>query len=448
MTLEKDTGRDLKKLGLLAGLAFIVLAGGFLLLSWLNQPAPAPSRISLDKTAGGGRTRTAESPQYRALLDKYNADNAQQTAASGGTYIASVHTDTEPLPRTQTPPPAHVPPKPAPRTGRAQPSGLSETRQKAVDTLLKSLSTQWDAPHGQLAGTPDGQISGGADNSGNGNAGAAVQTVSAFSGWTDSLTPQAPAGMTQTAAVLTATADRELIAAGTRAAAVIDNLVDSDNRRSRVTAHIPAGKYAGAVFLSHDVQLAGDGVSIHFTEMSWRGTNYAVDVWAEQQDTLAGNVASEVDHHYVSRIIVPAIAHGIGNAGRLYEDANTEILSTQYGEVTANVDSPDAEAVTGTILGGMADKAGQVIERDAANVPATQVKVWRNEPVSLLFMKPVRESDSAEASLKAARTPVQTQIPPTGRTRQQPAVTSPQPATYRSSRFPRRSDNNYGNYGY
>lgn len=440
MTLEKDTGRDLKKLGLLAGLAFIVLAGGFLLLSWLNQPAPAPSRISLDKTAGGGRTRTAESPQYRALLDKYNADNAQQTAANGGTHIASVHTDTEPLPRTQTPPPSHVPPKPEPRTGRAQQSGLSETRQKAVDTLLKSLSTQWDAPHGQLAGPPDGQMSAGAATVA-GNSGAAVQTVSAFQGWTDSLTPPAPAGMAQAATVMTATADRELIAAGTRAAAVIDNLVNSDNRRSRVTAHIPAGKYAGAIFLSHDVQLAGDGVSIHFTEMSWRGTNYAVDVWAEQQDTLAGNVASEVDHHYVSRIIVPAIAHGIGNAGRLYEDANTEILSTQYGEVTANVDSPDAEAVTGTILGGMADKAGQVIERDAANVPATQVKIWRNEPVSLLFMKPVRESDSAQASLKAARTPVQTQTQPAGRIQQQPA-------TYRSSRFPRRSDNNYGNYGY
>ena len=54
---------------------------------------------------------------------------------------------------------------------------------------------------------------------------------------------------------------------------------------------------------------------------------------------------------------------------------------------------PNGEAVAGTILGGAAQQAGQVIANDAQKLPVKQVIVDRGQPVALLFMSAVTEND-------------------------------------------------------
>ena len=440
MAFEKDAGRDVRKMGLLAGLAVLAVTLVFLLFSWLNKPAATASKISLDKAAGGTGQRQQESPAYYALLNKYNDDNARHAAQEGDSYIASVHTDVAPVTVARpvvTPAPPPVATSPPPQQVRIIQTGLDPDRKKAVDALLKQLAVQWQPAGGGLAGVP------GATQSSTQPAGAGQPaTQSVFAGWTTSLSSSASRNAGNASGGMAQVSDRTLVVAGTRVAAAVDNKVDSDDRRSHVTAHVPAGPFAGATFLSQDVQLAGDGVSIHFTQMAWHGTFYKVDVWAEQQDTLAGNVASSVNHRYFSRIILPAIAHGIGQVGELYEDANTQILSTQYGSVTANVGAPDGSAVAGTIAGGMADKAGQVLEQDAAKLPVEQVIVDRNEPVTLLFMSPLKESDNMQKA--TGRTSAAQPAPGTPSGTTTPTTPSATPATQADWRrgFPRRADMN------
>lgn len=405
MAMEKDAGRDVKKTGLLLGVGFIVLAGGYLFISWLNRPAESVSRISLDKVTSGSGKAAPESPEYRSLLTQYNADKARQAAESDGSFIASMHTSPAPVNAPPAPPPA--PADTAPRTTTVQRpvmTGLDPDRKKAVDKLLGKLADQWQPAQGRLASAMGGESASGTPQNGQAGSPVSGSQSSAFSGWTQSVIPAV--SRTETAGQ-PAAFNRTLIAAGTRTPAVIDTAVDSDNTRSQVTAHVPAGPYAGALFIAHDVQLAGDGVAIHFTEMTWHDICYAVDVWAEQDDTLQASVASDVNHRYFSRIILPAFAHGIGQVGQLYEDANTQILSTDYGEVTANVDMPDGEAVAGTIVGGMADKAGQVLESDAQKLPVTQVTVTRGQTVALLFTKSVKDSDNLDKTTAVA-TPAST----------------------------------------
>ncbi|MGQ3665394.1 conjugal transfer protein TraO [Citrobacter braakii] len=438
MALENDAGKDVKKIGLLVAAGLVVLFGIYLVISWLNRPAPAPTRISIDAAATGSGKKSQESTEYREILDKYNDTGATKATQSGDSFIASVHTsDVSVSPPAPSPTPA-APPQPKTQQVRQRipVPQLDPEKKKAIDNLLKELNEQWQPATGQVS-VAMGTENGGQSNQGN-----------AYAAWTSSITPQATSATYSTSTVgSSALPDMEIIAAGTRVSAVIDNLVDSDNTRSNVTAHVPAGQYAGALFLSHDVQLQGDGVSIHFTEMSWNGVCYRVDVWAERQDTLAGNVASHVNNRYWSRVILPALAHGVGQVGQLYEDANTQILTTQYGEVTANVDSPDSQAVTGTIVGGMADKAGQVLENDAQKLPVKQVTVDRNEPVSLLFMKPVKQSDDeSRQSTRTAQatpsvTPQYSQSPAIAQPQQAVAATPPQSTTQRG--YPRRSDSNY-----
>ncbi|EKL3606540.1 DotG/IcmE/VirB10 family protein, partial [Salmonella enterica] len=98
-------------------------------------------------------------------------------------------------------------------------------------------------------------------------------------------------------------------------------------------------------------------------------------------------------HRYFTRIILPAIAGGIGKVGQLYEDSNTQILSTDGGTLTGRTGSPDGKAVAGVIAGGIGQQTAQVMTQDASRMPVTQVNVDRGQVVSILFMKPVTDKD-------------------------------------------------------
>lgn len=411
MTAEKDARRDVKKTGLIIiGGGFAAIAAIFLLVSWLNAPPPAASRISVDKTAGGTGKATAESPQYRSLLRENNAEGAKQAMANNTSFIASAGSGTvrqvppisqeaplqQPVPRaeTQLPPPQHIPTQ-----------SLDPDRKKALEALLKELVAQRDAPVGQLASVT-GQAPGQATQT-SGALGAVA--ASPFSEWTDSLSPQTQTGNVKGSSG-TAT-DRIVIPIGSRPGGVIDTAIDSDNTGSQVLARIPAGPYAGATLTANGVQLAGDGVSIHFTNMDWNNNTWRIDAWAAMPDTLQSSVASSVNNRYTTRILLPALAHGLGLGGQLYASANTQILSNGFNNIEGRVGMPDGKAVAGTILGGAAQQAGQVMGQDAQKLPVKQVLVDRGQSIAVLFMTAVKESDKVI------------------KTRDEPAAVSLQPAS-------------------
>lgn len=389
MSAEKDVSRDVKKTGIIiATVIFSLIAGGFLLVSWISTPPPPASRINVDKAAGGSGKVAPESPQYREILRENNAAGAKQAQAANTSFIASVGSGTarqvppisqEPLPARQTPPPSGY-------SQQSQPaqSGIDPDRKKALEAMLKELVIQRAAPAGQVAsitGLTGGQVGGNPGET----------PVSVYAGWTDSLAPAvtqvslsgSPAGNT----------DSVVIPAGSRPGGVIDTAVDSDNTSSQVLAHIPAGPYAGATLMANGVQLAGDGVNIHFTKMTWNKDTWRIDVWAAMPDTLQSSVASSVNNRYGTRILLPALAHGLGLGGQLYASANTQILSNGYNTLEGRVGMPNGTAVAGTVLGGAAQQAGQVIASDAQKLPVKQVLVDRGQSVALLFMTAVKESD-------------------------------------------------------
>lgn len=381
VSAEKDVSRDVKKTGfIIAGLVFVLLAGGFLLISWMSAPPPSTSRISVDKVAGGTGRNAPESPRYQEILREHNSEGARQADAANTSFIASVSSgNSRQVPPIATPPP---PPVPAPENRPAQQSipvtqEIAPDRKKAIETLLKELVTQRAAPAGQVAdvrGRQPGAASGGL-----------------YAGWTDSLTPKpSPAHLT---GETTRNTQHVVIPAGTRIGGVIDTAIDSDNTASQVLANIPAGPYAGAVLMASGVQLAGDGVSIHFTRMSWKQDTWRIDAWAAMPDTLQSSVASRVNNRYGTRILLPALAHGLGLGGQLYASANTQILSNGYNTLEGRVGMPNGTAIAGTVLGGAAQQAGQVISSDAQKLPVKQALVDRGQAVALIFMSAVKASD-------------------------------------------------------
>lgn len=410
MAAEKDARRDVKKTGLIIVIGgFAAVAFLFILVSWLNAPPEAVTHISVDKTAGGTGKATAESPQYQTLLRENNAEGAKQAMANNTSFIASAGSGTvrQVPPISQEAPPTPPPPRaenPLPPPQHVPAQMLDPDRKKALEALLKELVAQRGAPVGQLASVT-GQAPGQTQTAGVPGAAAA----SPFSGWTDSLSPASQIGSISGSGGTAA--DRIIIPVGSRPGGLIETAIDSDNTSSQVLARIPAGPYAGATLTANGVQLAGDGVTIHFTNMDWNNNTWRIDAWAAMPDTLQSSVASSVNNRYTTRILLPALAHGLGLGGQLYASANTQILSNGYNTLEGRVGMPDGKAVAGTILGGAAQQAGQVISQDAQKLPVKQVLVDRGQSIAVLFMSAVKESDKVI------------------KTRDEPAAVSMQPAS-------------------
>lgn len=385
MSDQQNTGGGNIRLmmGLILGGIVVVAGGGYALYSYFAAPPPEPSRVNLTRVGGSTQVSAQEQAAYRELLRENNARGAQTAAASNGSFIASIPLQQDVVTPEETPKAAPaVAPRELPRpqgNGRTQEQekALSEARQKSLTVLLAKIQAEprTDLPAAQLLGGKDGGWAAWRDS----QPGSYVQQAAARS--------RQLAANTPTASVV--------VAPYWRGPGEIYTGVNSDNGTTPVLGRITMGQYAGAVLKAPEgAKLSGDGVIIHFTTMALNGQNYKVDAYALQDDTLVANIATDVDHHYFRRIVLPSVFGGGGEAGQLYAQSNTQMLSNGFNTVTARPGLPDPTAVGGVILGGMAQRAGQVLTNDAARLPDRTVTVKNGEVVAIQFMRGVYSTDA------------------------------------------------------
>ncbi|EBM6536979.1 hypothetical protein D2U20_16895 [Salmonella enterica] len=389
MSIEKDAASDGKKTLALAGMAVIIVAGaGYVGWGWMQQSAVPDSQYNLNRVANNAPVSAQESRQYRELLKLSNQQGAQAAESEGNSFVASLSEsqqmdDTPVIPRVAPAPVTLNTQTDSSQYGTDQQGGLNDEQKQQITNLLTQLNARWQTSDMQLATAfgSEGQ-----------------DWQSPFSQWAQSVpglvsSPPQPAPQ-GTAGTPTAAVPPLINIPGlTRYPGTIDTAIDSDNPESKVIAVIPAGKLQGAQLAAPNVQLAGDGVIVNFKTLAFKGMTCTIDAYAQDDETQRSSIASDVNHRYVTRIILPALANGIGKVGQLYEDSNTQILTTNSGTVTGRTGSPDSKAVAGVIAGGIGQQTAQVMTQDASRLPVTQVNVDRRQVVSILFMKPVTDKD-------------------------------------------------------
>lgn len=387
--VDSDGGGQVKRtLYIVGALVVAVLGGGYLLISWATTTPPAPSRVDLNQVgnSGGARQNTTESQHYRELLRENNAQGAAAAAAQNKSFIASIPLEQDVIvTKSETAVSDNARPvsaraasnQTAPARTEEQVRLINDARQKALTALLTRMQ-----PPETVADLPEAQEIGGKQGS--------------WSSWADSL----PGSAVRQAAmrIRQAQADSrppvQVVAPYWRGPGEIYTGVDSDNSTTPVLGRFVTGPYAGAVLKAPDgAKLAGDGVVIHFTTMNFKGLDYKVDAYALQDDSLVANIASSVNHHYFRRIVLPAIFGGVGAAGGLYSQANTQVLSNGLSTVTARPGLPSGSALTGVIAGGMATQAAQVLNSDNSHEPDRTVSVTAGQTVAIQFMSPVYSTD-------------------------------------------------------
>lgn len=386
MSDQQNTGGSNIRLmmGLIAGGFVVVVGGGYALFSYFAAPAPEVSRVNLTRVSGTSQVSAQEQPDYRELLHESNARGAQTAAASNGSFIASIPLQQDVIAPKEAPKVAPaVAPREPPRpqgSGRTQEqeNAINDARKKGLDGLLAKMQAEpatGDLPTAQLLGGKESGWAAWRDS----QPGSAVQQAAARS-------------RQDVANTLPATV---VVAPYWRGPGKICTGVDSDNGATPVLGCIETGRYAGAVLKAPEgAKLSGDGVIIHFTTMTLNGQAYKVDAYALDDKTLVANIGSDVDHHYFRRIVLPSIFGGAGEAGQLYAQSNTQLLSNGFNTVTSRPGLPDPTAVAGVIAGGMAQRAGQVLTNDAARLPDRTVTVKNGEVVAIQFMSGVYSTDA------------------------------------------------------
>lgn len=408
MASEQDAGRDKRvTLSVIFGVIVIVAGGAYLFRDWFFKPPERPSQVNLDRVSGSAPGKVTETPAYREQLEQFNRKGAAQAQAENNSFIASLKLEQEPVVPASVKP-AAVSTRTATSAQGTQQNGASggdtskedDRRQQALDKFLTEkvnakVATGLETASVLGSRNTDGGLAGSSNSaSGSGD--------NSYLAWSQSLPG---AFRTATSAGNGTAASRangaasvvpiEVIPPYWRGPGYIDIGVDSDNSTTPVLARMDTGSYAGAALKAPDgAKLTGEGVVIHFTEMAYKGINYKVDAYALQEDSLLANVATDVNHRYMSRIVLPALLNGIGGIGEMYSQANTQLVSNGFNSQVVRPGLPDGAAVLGAMAGGAAGQAAKVLTEDAQRVPATQVTVKQKQVVAIQFMRGVYSGDA------------------------------------------------------
>ncbi|MNJ49454.1 hypothetical protein D3C77_446840 [compost metagenome] len=217
-----------------------------------------------------------------------------------------------------------------------------------------------------------------------------------------------------------------------RIPALLATDLDTDEN-SVVFAVVPSGPYQGLTVIAQGYKRINESIDMTFTVMKWRGRSYNITAKAIDQNSLRSALSGEVNNRYFTRIILPAIAAGIGRTGQLYEQSSSQnIITPQGGVIQTYPSTPDGKAVAGTMIGGIGEAAGRVLAQDAAQIPTKQVLIPKNETIGIQFMAPVLSTDDLSAGASAPVTDLKALSQPAS----QPPVQQPQLPMTRPAGYP------------
>lgn len=389
-TVQADVGRQGKVV--VAAVIVGVAAVGYVAATWLASDTQKKSHVSAVQTTAPG-TPTSESEHYAQVLDRYNKEKASTAEQTGSSYLSVLSsrandvpeqggTTAQPQPQTQEAPSPTFPQQVSQVPAYQQPPAQQNWRQdpqfaKQVEEHTQGLMANWSTEPHSIA---------------------RVSTDAAEYGKSISVAEMGSQGR-QAVGALPAV---KVIEDFALVPALLETDIDTDEN-SLVRAHFPSGPYAGADVYALGYRRLTNTVDMTFTFMKWKGRSYKITAKAVDQVSMRTSLSGEVNNRYFSRIILPAIAMGIGRTGQLYEQANAQnIITPQGGIIQTRPEKPSGSAVAGTIVGGMGNQAGQVLANDAANMPVKQVLIPRKTTIGIQFIGPVLSSDDTAAGVAAA----------------------------------------------
>jgi intracellular multiplication protein IcmE len=158
---------------------------------------------------------------------------------------------------------------------------------------------------------------------------------------------------------------------------------------SPILAQILSGPLAGGRAIGK-FKVSYDYLIIEFSLINHKGKDYSVSALALDPDTTLAGMATEVDHRYFSRVILPAAGAFVSEFGRVMSEPTQEVTTT---ETTTTVTQTERgiEDATYAGVGSAANTISRFLEREGQRIQPL-VRVAVGTPMGIFFLQPVKES--------------------------------------------------------
>lgn len=158
-----------------------------------------------------------------------------------------------------------------------------------------------------------------------------------------------------------------------------------------VVALIASGEFSGGKLLGK-FQAQEEYLVITFTTLvTKKGTSIPINAYALDPGTSLTGLATDVDHRYFKRIILPAAAKFVEGLGEAYAQTTTQTTQNATTTTTATTDL-NTKQEFGKAVSEAAQSIGDVLDEDGGK-SKTLVIVAAGTPMGILFMEAVTDKD-------------------------------------------------------
>ncbi len=165
-----------------------------------------------------------------------------------------------------------------------------------------------------------------------------------------------------------------------------------------ILAQILSGPLAGGRAIGQ-FQVQNEYLVLTFSRVSYKGKDYSVNAVALDPDTTLGGMATEVDHRYLTRLLLPAAASFMSEFGSTIAQGSSSTTVSGDTLVVSQADRGSKDALYAG-LGKIGQTMGQFFQSEA-NATKTLVRVAVGTPMGLFFLQPVQESGGWDAQNQA-----------------------------------------------
>lgn len=162
-----------------------------------------------------------------------------------------------------------------------------------------------------------------------------------------------------------------------------------------VVAMVVSGTFNGAKLLGTFASQEEYLVITFNTLITKKGTSVPIKAYAIDPQTSLTGVATDVDHRYFQRIILPAAAKFVEGLGDAYSQTTSETTQNATTTTTSTEDL-NTKQEFGKAVSEAASQVGDVLDEDGKNTKPL-VRVAAGTPIGILFMSPVTDQDILQA---------------------------------------------------
>lgn len=161
-----------------------------------------------------------------------------------------------------------------------------------------------------------------------------------------------------------------------------------------VLAEIMSGPLKGSRILG-TFQEQNELLTLTFDTVVYKDESLSIDAVGLDPDTTLAGMATDVDHRYLKRVILPAAAAFVeGFTGAIAETATVTVV-TDGGTVVDSGSEPDNTEEVATGVEEAGQKLGEILD-DMAEDTEVLVRIEAGTPIGILFLEPVTKDDNVD----------------------------------------------------